>query len=302
MRRGGAQAYAALVVLTLLWGYSWVAMKVATRDASPFVVATLRSALGAAALLVFVAASRRSVRPPPFVPTLVLGLLQTALYTLVSTSAVSLGGAGRTAVLVYTMPFWLALLAWPLLGERIGSARWAALGLGGIGLACMVGPLRAGSATANLVAVAAGMIWASSAVWAIRLQRTGRFELLSLTAWQMAWGSLAMTPVALLWQGEVRWTGPFLVSLAFLGIASSALGWALWLFILSRVPAGVAGLASLGAPVVGVASASLQLHEIPNGRELAGIACILTALVVNGRARDVTTARRPDPDRGGAAR
>jgi drug/metabolite transporter (DMT)-like permease len=36
-----------------------------------------------------------------------------------STWALESGAAGKTAVLVYTMPFWVLLLAWPILAERI---------------------------------------------------------------------------------------------------------------------------------------------------------------------------------------
>src|SRR5690242_16337206 len=75
--RGRAQAFAALALLSIVWGYAWVALKVATRDASPLTLAALRAAIGAAALLAFLAAARRSLRPPPFGPTLVCGLLQT---------------------------------------------------------------------------------------------------------------------------------------------------------------------------------------------------------------------------------
>ncbi len=38
-RRGNASVYLALVVLSLVWGYTWVAIKLATHDASPYVVA-----------------------------------------------------------------------------------------------------------------------------------------------------------------------------------------------------------------------------------------------------------------------
>ena len=49
--------------------------------------------------------------------------------------------------------------------------------------------------------------------------------------------------------------------MAFISIGGAALGWFLWMFILSRLPAGVAGIASLATPVVGVVSAAIQLHE-----------------------------------------
>lgn len=283
-RRGVATAYVALAVLALFWGYSWVAVKVATEDGSPLVVAALRSALGALALLAFLAAKGRSLRPTPFLSTALYGLLQTAGFTLLQTAAVSLGGAGKVAILAYTMPFWLAILAWPLLGERIAGWRWVALGLAAAGLALVATPLRSRSGLASALAVSAGLVWAASAVFFLRLRARASHDVLSLTAWQMVWGALALVAVAAVVPGHVRLTASFAAAIAFLAIFATALGWALWLFVLSRLPATVAGVASLATPVVGVFFAAVQLHEIPSPRELGGIALILLALLVNWRS------------------
>ena len=295
-RRAG-QAYLALVVLTLSWSYSWIAVKIATHDASPIVVAAGRSALGAVTVLAFIAVTGRSLRPPPFLPTLVLGLLQTTGFTLLVTIAVSTANVGKTAILAYTMPFWLALLAWPLLGERITPLRSLALALAAAGLVLIVTPLQTRSTLSSALAVLGGFVWAASAVYAIRLRSTGRFDLLALTGWQMVWGSLALAPFALVLPAHARFTGPFILAIAFCGVFASGMGWALWLFILSRLPATVAGVASLATPVVGVAMAALQLHEVPSRRELLGMALIVTALVVNSRAgagaRVAASAARP---------
>jgi drug/metabolite transporter (DMT)-like permease len=282
--RGRAQAFAALTLLAAVWGYSWVMVKVATRDASPIAVAALRNGLGAAALLVFLAATRRPLRPPPFGPTAVYGLLQTVGFTALQTIAVSLGGAGRIAILAYTMPFWLALLAWPLLGERIGGARWGALAIAAAGLWLVAGPTGTRSGLASLLGVASGLLWAASTVWVVRTLIRRGHDLLSVTLWQMVWGGAVLTTLALLFPGDVRWTASLAGSLAFLAIASNALGWALWVFVLSRLPAATAGLGSLATPVVGVALAAAQLHEIPSRGELLGMVLVVAALVVNARA------------------
>lgn len=283
-RRARLEAWLALAALAVIWGYSWVAMKVATRDGSPLLVAALRSVVGAAALLLYLPLTGRSIRPTPFVPTLVYGLLQTAGFTLLATVAVSMGGVGKTAVLAYTMPFWLALLAWRFLGERIRGATWAAFALAAVGLGLVVTPLGA-STRANALALGAGLVWAASAVWVVRALARERQDLLSLTAWQMVWGALALGAVAALGELHVRWTPSFVFAIAFLGVGASALAWSLWLLVLSRLPAGVAGLGSLSVPVVGLGLAAVQLGELPSGRELAGIACIVAALAVQGLAK-----------------
>jgi drug/metabolite transporter (DMT)-like permease len=285
-RRGRGRAWLALAALAGVWGYSWVAMKVATRDASPLLVAALRAAIGAVALLAYLPLTRRSLRPTPLLPTLVFGLLQTAGFTLLATLAVSTGGVGKTAILAYTMPFWLALLAWRFLGERLRPATWAALALAAVGLGLVVTPLGP-SDRANALAVGAGLVWAASAVWVVRAQARTRQDLLALTAWQMVWGALALGAVAALVPVHVRWTPSLLWALAFLGVGASALAWSLWLFVLSRLPASVAGLGSLTVPVVGLLLAAAQLGELPTGRELGGICLIVAALALQGLARAV---------------
>jgi len=213
--------------------------------------------------------------------TVILGLLQTTGWTLLQTFAVALGGAGKSAVLGYTMPFWTALLAWPFLGERITWLRWIALGLAAAGLAFVVAPLDARSFVADGLAVLAGLSWGASAVWAKRLRKQHDVDLLSLTTWQLLWGTIPLVVLMLAIGGPVHWTKSFVAAMAFMSIGGAALGWFLWMFILSRLPAGVAGIASLATPVVGVLAAAIQLHEIPSRSELVGMALIVVALVVN---------------------
>ncbi len=279
--RAGAKVYAALVVLALVWGYTWVAIKIATADASPYVIAASRLVIATAILFALLVLTRRSLKPTPFMPTLVLGLLQTTGWTLLQTLAVAQAGAGKSAVLGYTMPFWAALLAWPFLGERIAGLRWVALAMAALGLAFVVAPLNAHSFVADGLAVLAGLSWGASAVYAKWLRRRHDVELLSLTTWQMLWGTIPLVVLMLAIGGPVRWTGSFVASMAFMSIGGAALGWFLWMFILSRLPAGVAGIASLATPVVGVLAAAIQLHEIPSRSELGGMALIVAALIVN---------------------
>ncbi len=148
----------------------------------------------------------------------------------------------------------------------------------------MLAPLDAHALLADVLGIASGIAWAASAVWAKRLRAAHEVELLSLTAWQMLWGAIPLWRVMAVLPEHVRPRTAFVASMAYMTVASQALAWVLWLFVLSRLPAGVAGIASLATPVLGVAFAALQLHEIPTGTELVGIALIVAALVVNARA------------------
>lgn len=292
---GRASAYVALAVLALVWGYTWVVIKLATHDASPYAVAGGRMALGTVALFAALALRGGALRPTPLGPTIVLGLLQTTGFTLFQTLAVAMTGAGKVAVLAYTMPFWVAILAWPILGERIVGLRWLALALAALGLAFVVAPLPRGALAPDLFAVTAGLSWGASVVWAKRMRARYDVDLLALTAWQVLWGTIPLVAIALIVPEHIAWSPSFVAAMAFLGIVAAALAWFLWLFILSRLPAGVAAVASLATPVVGVVAAALQLHEIPSRSELAGIALILAALALNalpGTARESPRGRQ----------
>ena len=76
-----------------------------------------------------------------------------------SALALVAGGAGKTAVLVYTMPFWVIPMAWWVLGERVRGLQWAAIAIAGSGLVLILQPWSmGGSAFSNLLAVAGGAL------------------------------------------------------------------------------------------------------------------------------------------------
>ena len=63
------------------------------------------------------------------------------------------------------------------------------------------------------------------------------------------------------------------------------MGWWLWTYVLANTSAGIAGLNSLGIPVVAVLSSAIQLGERPPPLELAGMIAIAAALALLARNR-----------------
>lgn len=270
-----------LLLLSLIWGYNWVVMKKVLRDVDPFDFSALRTFFGALSLFVVLALRRRPLRPVALGGTLWLGLLQTAAFTGLIQWALVSGGAGKTAVLVYTMPFWLLMLARTFLGERMRGLQWIAVGLAFAGLVLIVEPwtLR-GDLQSTLLAVLAGLVWAASAVWAKRLRGNVQIDLLSLTAWQMLLGSLVLCVIAWLLPSEPPRITPYFVgALVYNALFATGLAWLMWLFILDRLPAGLAGLSSLVIPAVGVLSGWVELGERPTAMESWGMVCIGVALL-----------------------
>ena len=279
--RGRDLGALALALLALIWGYNWVVMKVGLEYAQPFTFSALRTSLGALGLFAVLVVMRRPLRPPPLGHTIVIGLLQTTGFVGLLMWALESSGAGRTSVLTYTMPFWLLLLAWAFLGERVRGVQWLAVALALAGLVLVIEPWHLRGAFGSALAVAAGFCWAASAVVVKRLQQRCDVDVLSLTTWQMLFGSLPLVLIAALtWQGGPEWTATFVWALAYNVVLANALAWFLWLFGLRRLSAGAAGIATLATPVIGVTAAWIQLGERPTAGEAAGMACIIGALAI----------------------
>ena len=280
MKRQGSVPVAALVVLVLIWGYSWVAMKVGLRHAHPFDFAALRVGMGAVLLFALVMARSRPLALPRYRMAILLGLVQVALFVALSHFALLQAGPGKTSVLVFTMPFWMILFAHFIIHERIRGAQWIAVALAFAGLVLIVAPWQLTSLAGSLLAVLAGAVWAISAVLSKRWPTPGADPLL-FTAWQLLFGFAALALLAHLHPHDpIRWNAEFALALAFSTIFATAIGWWLWTYVLARTPAGIAGLNSLGIPVVAVLASALQLGERPPPLELAGMLTIAVALAL----------------------
>jgi drug/metabolite transporter (DMT)-like permease len=277
------KALAALFLLTLIWGYNWVVMKLAIQFASPFQFAAMRTFSGAIILFIIMAATKRSLAVKEFSTMLVLGLLQTIGFTGLIIWAVSIGGAGKTAVLSYTMPFWVMLFAWPMLGEKVQGWQWLAVISALFGMVLIFDPLHIkADGFSMFLALCSGIFWAISAIISKKLhQRAPHLDLLNITAWPMLLGSIPLVIYAFMLDAPpIQWTPVFIGAVLFNVILSGVVAWLLWLYALQRLNAGIASMASMLAPVIGVLAAWLQLGEVPTTMELTGMIFVAFALVV----------------------
>ena len=277
------KAFAALFLLTLIWGYNWVVMKTAVQFASPFQFAALRTFLGALILFLVLILTKRPLALKEFPTMLALGLLQTCGFTGLLIWALVQGGAGKTAVLSYTMPFWVMLFAWPMLNEKVQGWQWLAVIFALFGIVLIFDPLHIkGDGFSMTLALLSGISWAISAIVSKKLhQRAPHLDLLNITAWPTLLGSIPIIILALVLPAPpIQWTDTFYYTIIYSIFLSGSLAWVLWLYALQRLPAGVASMASMLAPVIGVGAAWLQLGERPTNIEFAGMFSIALALVI----------------------
>ncbi len=272
----------ALVVLSLIWGYTWVLAKQGLAYAPPFAFAAERCVGGALSLFLVLKLLGRRMRLVAPWETLAIGLAQVTGFMAFQTWALVEGGPGKTAVLIFTMPIWTLLMAWPMLGERIRGPQWLAAGSTLAGLMLIVEPWDMHtSLLSKFLGIMAALSWAIGTILIKRLRSRHEVDLLSLTAWQMVLGAAALVILAVaVPERPTAWTVPYMGILAFMSIASTALCWWLWIYILDRVPAWEASLSVLGTPVVAILSSRLLLGEAFKATEISGILLIGSGLAL----------------------
>jgi drug/metabolite transporter (DMT)-like permease len=281
-RRAATGPLVALFFLAMLWGYNWVVMKVAMQYAGPMEFAALRGIFGAVLLFAVLTLLGVSLRPKYVVQTVFLGIFQTTGFVGLISWALSVGEAGKSAVLGYTMPFWVIVFGWPFLPDRLRGWQWPAAGLVLVGLVFVLELWQSGATSqSSLLALGAGVSWAVSVILFKRIPIHGRDDLLSVTAWQMVFGMIPLVIVALVVpERAIEWNAAFIAALVYNGIGGMAIATFLWLYILQRLPATISGLNSLAVPIVGVIAAWIQLGERPTFTETVGMVLILAGLAL----------------------
>ncbi|HUH66245.1 MAG TPA: EamA family transporter [Syntrophales bacterium] len=274
----------ALGVMCLIWGYNWVVMKEGLRFCDPFIFAAIRVFPAAIILFVILLWKRKDWRPRQVGWTILLGILSTTIGYGLPLWALAGGTAGKTAILLYTMPFWTIILAWPILGERMRGLEWLSVVFGFVGLALiMAGNTAEANLWSSIMAVISGISWAGSAIVTRIMRRDPEFDVLSVTTWQMVYGVGPLVVIAVLVPAPpVQWTPVFIAALLYNIFLVGVAALLLWFYILEKLEAGIATMGTLVTPVLALISARIELGEIPSSLEALGIILILSGLGLLG--------------------
>ncbi len=269
----------ALALLALIWGYSWVPGKLGVVNSSAFVFAAVRSLPAGLLMLALLPLTGRPLRPKAPALTAVVAVLQGSGFVGLTSAALVAGGAGHTAMLANTWQFWLLLMAWLALGERLRGMQWLSVVVGLVGLVLIIEPWHLRGVLGSLLTLAGAVCFAAGAVVAKVLRKRHKVDLLSFTAWQILLSSIPLVILGALMPGDsIHWNSTFILSLIFSILIGTALGSLIWLYVLNALPANIAGIGTLGAPVFGVLFSWLQLHEKLSRAEIAGMVLVVAAL------------------------
>ncbi|WP_439138014.1 DMT family transporter [Roseicyclus sp.] len=202
--------------------------------------------------------------------------------------ALDLTTVTRSAIIFYSMPLWLALIAHVLIpGERITGQKGAGLVLAfaGVVLALVLrgGSEGAGALLGDLCALVAAIAWAAIAALA-KASRLREVRPEMQLVWQLA-VSLPLLAVAAFAFGPflrdpdwIHWAG-----LGFQIVVIVSAGFLLWLWLLSIYPSASVAAFSFLSPVFGVALGWLLLGESVGGEILLALALVVVGLIMINR-------------------
>jgi drug/metabolite transporter (DMT)-like permease len=271
-----------LVLLSLGWGVTWPIMRIALSEIPPFSMRVGSLFVGAVTLAVLARWQGHNLAirsPKAWAHIFVASLLNIVSFSVLIPFAQLAAETSRVAILVYTMPIWAALLAWPILGERLTASRVAGLVLCIAGMVVLIAPLMAfGIPVGILLALAGGISWAAGTVY-LKWAHID-CDPLAATTWQLVFGFLVVIVCVPIFEGSLHlWPVSMQAFLAivFIGFVGSGLAFFVWFEIVRRLPAMTASLGVLSVPVVGVVSSMLMLGEQPTIADVVGFSLMLAA-------------------------
>ena len=290
------RAYLAWVIVCVVWGSTYLAIRVALESIPPILMAAMRW-IAAGAILIATLRIRGEPLPGPRAwPALtVLGILLLGFGNGAVVWAEQTVASGLTAVLVATVPFWMVGVD-ALNGPRVGLAGNAprsdaltvrcilGLTIGFAGIVMLVWPeLRAArSGREFLIGVVSTQIaaigWAIGSSFARHRSRTAAESenVLATAAFEMLFGGIALLLVGLTlgeW-ARLTFTSRTALALAHLIFVGAIAGFTAYAYMLKHLPVATASLYAYINPVIAVILGALVLGE-PFGLRMAVAAAVV---------------------------
>ena len=283
---------AAFALMALIWGLTWLPMKVASEAVPPILLASIRFLLAAGCFYPLALARGLDLRAGPFGRIVAASLLiTTGCYSFLFWG-VARAPTGLSAIVnLALLPIFL-MLAGALYGqERITTRRMGAVGLGVLGLVLLfsgrTGHSQDGATAA--VGLAAVVVATASYAWGSVVSRplTLTMSPLVLAFWQCLIGGIALVPISLVVEGydpahfKALTDGRVILGLSVLVLGGSLVAFSIYLSLVRDWGAFRAGLYSFVSPIIAVAVGVIFADEPFGIAEAVGMTTMLAATALS---------------------
>jgi len=224
-----------------------------------------------------------------WLPIFALGVLGVTVYQLLFVLGLGRVTAGAAAMLIAANPVFASLLARVFLREKLSRLAWCGIGVSLTGVALIALEKGIGGEFEGAVLLILATL-SISVYFVFQKPFFARYSPLSMTAWTSFAGALPLLfylPAAL--AAAPHASAAALWSVAAMGVFSSGIAFVLWLYALSKLPAGTVTSFLFLQPVFVIVMAWFWLREIPTAQAFAGGAVILfgMALILSPGKRSV---------------
>jgi drug/metabolite transporter (DMT)-like permease len=303
MRRG----YAALLLLALIWGASFLFIKLAVRDMSPATLVLSRAVLGALTLGLIFAARRQTPVPAGTRARLLPFLVMAIFGSLLPWFAFGFGelsiSSALASILNATTPLWTAVFAWWVTpAERPSGVNYLGVAIGFLGTGILIAPDLIGqplrASTIGTLAVAGAA--ASYAVAALVQRRRLRgVSPLQVGFWQLTLTAPLAFAAAVPTIGATHLHLTSIAAMLALGVGGSGIAYLLYYFMMNTLGATRATTVTFLLPLTAVFWGASLLREAITIPILVGMGVILLGVFLTSRQRP-RPAAAPAADRGAA--
>lgn len=275
------------VALTIIWGFSFVFIKVAGEFLDPYQVSFARLLLGVAVLLVFLAATRRApITSGPALKHLALcGLLAQAIpFALFAWAEMTISSVAA-GLINSTMSLWTGLLSFLILpSEKINQKKAIGLVIGFFGIMVLLGVWDAqfrGSWQAYLACTVSTLGYAISALWTRRYLSPMKLDPIAAVSTQLLFATASIGLVsAFVSSTPTHWPIEGLLSIFTLGAFGTGFALVLNYMIIQRAGALTASTVTYSMPIVSTIAGLVILHEAVHWYEPLGAVIILLGIAL----------------------
>lgn len=274
-----------ILLITVIWGYGWVYMKIGLDYMGPYTFSALRFAVGSLALIIFISFRKAGLPSKRHVSGLIIvGLFQTAFTFLLVMHAMQFVEAGKSSVLLYSMPIWSSVLAVRFLGERWNRQKVAGILLGSVGLCFIVGWDALITQNKNML-IGESLILLAAFSWAIAniyvKRHFAHADKLQMSTFQMTFGTIGIVLAALTveWGEPVTINATSVIAVLFTGLLASAFCFTAWFYVLAVIDTTAATISTMLVPVFGLLFSWLALSEPMTVQTVIGTLLILAGVV-----------------------
>ena len=267
------------------WGLNWPAMKILLRDWPPLFARGVSGVVATLILFAIAAASRERLGVPQkaWGPLLLASFTNVFAWMGFTTISMTTLSISEAALLVYTMPIWATILAWPVLGSRPKPRDVTGLILGFAGLFVLFSGHPLGLASDKTVSIALALGAAILfALGSLLNARSAPASPISFVAWQIGLGCLPMVVLGLAFEhpdiGALKIdSGLMLVYMTLVPMGTCYLT---WFAAIRRLSATTAEVGMLSVPVIGILAGALFLGDSVGWREICAIVLTLAGVTM----------------------